>query len=636
MASLNYHNELCEAAEVGFCNLTYISADPAETEEKLALPLDSHYEEIALHEEGRVKHVVFKEHTDTEYESVHKIKFTEYKVCDVRTRICTVIGCVIITLVSIALYFAITRSSELRDWVNKWEQGDYPHTYMTTNNTSTYSDKLLMAFKVLNVDYESAFEDSGSKRSMDFVFDLKKELRYVIDSNDILSASVVAVENIRMQKDMSVQVLFYCNQEFKMEELENLFEEVFLTNTRTASDWNIYIGEYLIERASMSFTAILGSVISTHPPQNVFHSTSVTDNMLTSFEITVDKPCETINIPLCSSLSYHSTKFPNQYGHVSQAEVANVLHSSLKVVLVSSCNHQVADMLCRLLLPPCIDEENYTIPCQEFCQEFHDECDPYSPNWMIETDCLQYPLSTSSEQCFRPKSENDLKIELVNGSSSNEGLILATIGDQSGYVCDRGWSDVDADVVCRHFNITFMKALATRQSNANINYKAILQSLNCIGNENSIAQCQHTLIQEEVCNAVAGVTCLTEELDTTSTTNEGEVDMENTTSPTPKVLVRLVDGPSEDRGRLEVLHNGTWGTVCQNMFNDNAAKVVCKMLGLRRGTYMFSRYGEGEGVIAVSDVFCSGEEESVFDCFYGVPAPGDCSHREDVSIACEN
>ena len=32
------------------------------------------------------------------------------------------------------------------------------------------------------------------------------------------------------------------------------------------------------------------------------------------------------------------------------------------------------------------------------------------------------------------------------------------------------------------------------------------------------------------------------------------------------------------QGRLEVLHNGVWGTVCDDHFSEEEASVVCKML----------------------------------------------------------
>ena len=45
------------------------------------------------------------------------------------------------------------------------------------------------------------------------------------------------------------------------------------------------------------------------------------------------------------------------------------------------------------------------------------------------------------------------------------------------------------------------------------------------------------------------------------------------------ISVRLVGGSSPAEGRLEVLHNSTWGTVCDDEFTDASAKVVCYMFG---------------------------------------------------------
>ncbi|XP_070551855.1 scavenger receptor cysteine-rich domain superfamily protein-like [Ptychodera flava] len=99
--------------------------------------------------------------------------------------------------------------------------------------------------------------------------------------------------------------------------------------------------------------------------------------------------------------------------------------------------------------------------------------------------------------------------------------------------------------------------------------------------------------------------------------------------------VRLANSVSQNRGRLEVLVDDVWGTVCGNGFDAKAAEVVCHELGYSGGiVYYRAKYGEGDGPIWLTDVNCSGSEKSLFDCEFVVNDTKKCAHYHDVSVAC--
>ena len=101
-------------------------------------------------------------------------------------------------------------------------------------------------------------------------------------------------------------------------------------------------------------------------------------------------------------------------------------------------------------------------------------------------------------------------------------------------------------------------------------------------------------------------------------------------------IVRLVNGSTEYEGRVEVYHNGEWGTVCDDGWDLNDAQVVCNQLGfngaaaVRHGAF----YGQGSGRIWLNNLNCTGTEITFENCSPRGWGIGNCSHSEDAGMKC--
>ena len=98
--------------------------------------------------------------------------------------------------------------------------------------------------------------------------------------------------------------------------------------------------------------------------------------------------------------------------------------------------------------------------------------------------------------------------------------------------------------------------------------------------------------------------------------------------------MRLVGGSGPHAGRVEVLHNGAWGTVCSYGWDQKDATVICRQLAYGRAVAALVAYGGGSGPIWYDDVTCSGSEASFTQCSHRGLGVHYCTHSRDAGVIC--
>jgi len=94
------------------------------------------------------------------------------------------------------------------------------------------------------------------------------------------------------------------------------------------------------------------------------------------------------------------------------------------------------------------------------------------------------------------------------------------------------------------------------------------------------------------------------------------------------------------QGRMEVRHDGVWGTICSHKWTFYDADYACKYLGFP-GAYANAMavdawYGEGTGPIWLSELECNAESGDIFHCPHaGWNPQSGCTHANDAGVVCE-
>uniref|UniRef100_A0A9J8CBV9 SRCR domain-containing protein n=1 Tax=Cyprinus carpio carpio TaxID=630221 RepID=A0A9J8CBV9_CYPCA len=179
-------------------------------------------------------------------------------------------------------------------------------------------------------------------------------------------------------------------------------------------------------------------------------------------------------------------------------------------------------------------------------------------------------------------------------------------------VCDAAFDQQDAEVVCRELDCgaPVLGAAAFGKGDAQM----WTQEIQCRGNESLI----------QLCSTSHDIQCSQEN-------NVGLICSDFKT-------VRLVGGNSSCSGRVEVHHDGQWGTVCHRSWDKTDAEVVCRELGCGEAlNAVYGAYfGQGSGPIWMDQVACSGSESTLKDCGSLGWASNNinCTHDNHVELMC--
>ncbi|XP_024601053.1 scavenger receptor cysteine-rich domain-containing group B protein [Neophocaena asiaeorientalis asiaeorientalis] len=259
-----------------------------------------------------------------------------------------------------------------------------------------------------------------------------------------------------------------------------------------------------------------------------------------------------------------------------------------------------------------------------------------SPLTPVLSFLLLLPLASTLQPTSLPFPE----LRLVGGPSRCQGRLEVLHGGSWGSVCDDDWDVVDANVVCRQLGcglaLPVPRPLAFGQGRGPI----LLDNVECRGQEAALSECGSRGWGVHNCFHYEDVAVLCDEfLPTQPPTRKVLTSRVPPTTPQNgkgEGSVRLVGGAGPCQGRVEILHGGLWGTVCDDDWGLPDATVVCRQLGcgaaLAATTNAF--FGYGTGHILLDNVHCEGGEPRLAACLSLGWGVHNCGHHEDAGALC--
>ncbi|XP_072122587.1 scavenger receptor cysteine-rich domain-containing protein DMBT1-like isoform X1 [Mobula birostris] len=210
-----------------------------------------------------------------------------------------------------------------------------------------------------------------------------------------------------------------------------------------------------------------------------------------------------------------------------------------------------------------------------------------------------------------------LQLRLSGSDDACAGRLEIYYNGSWGTVCDDSWDQVDANVVCKQLGCGYVLEEKIILDCCGQGTGIIwLDEVNCSGNESHLWKCPSAPWGQHDC---------THKKDVTVSCSEHKE-------------IRLMNGDRRCEGRVEVRYNGTWGTVCSETLDKNAANLICKQMKcgpLISIIYDAFQYGKGNGPIWLDELKCSSYERTFWQCRADPWGKHNCDHREDAGVVCE-
>ncbi|KAM4637016.1 scavenger receptor cysteine-rich type 1 protein M130-like [Discoglossus pictus] len=210
----------------------------------------------------------------------------------------------------------------------------------------------------------------------------------------------------------------------------------------------------------------------------------------------------------------------------------------------------------------------------------------------------------------------EVLVRLVDGDSHCAGRLELLQNGTWHRVLGDQWGIKEAEVVCRELHCGNTMATFTIKPQTPFINHVMWDRISCEGNETQLKDCSFA--------------------PPNSTSTEISQMKETEIICAGNKELRLVDGKSRCAGRVEVYHQGEWGTVCDDYWNQADADVVCRQLNCGHAitATIMAYHGRGNGKIWMDDVKCTGDEAALSSCPSNPKGQHNCHHKEDSGVIC--